>query len=492
MELLKPYILRIYFIVLLLFVAINISTAQVITVNSTPSSVNTVYGEATSLTSTTFILSGNNLSAGILVIPPTAFEVSRNNTTYTNTLNIPLGPGGIISPTTIYIRLKAITPAGNYSGNVVLSSAGTTVNVAMPNSTVSRASINIRIYAEINYGDVLNDITLTSSNFDFSKVDADLKNGEKATALDVTLSGGNTGREPVGVYNSVIASSNLRGTNGFVASNYAINYISGPITIYPAPLVITANNITKPYGNTLVTMPGSTDFTVSSSLPNNEIVNSVTVTYGNGAASNSPVATYNGSVVPSAEIGGNGFVRTNYAITYLPASITVTPAPLTVTADNKSKLYGDPNPPLTIAYAGFVNGEGTAQLTTQPIASTTATQSSYVGDYPITVTGGSSPNYTLSYVDGTLTVYKDISIPNTFTPNGDNINDTWNIGNLDPNAKISVEIMSRYGARVYFSNGYSVPWDGYNNGVPVPFGVYYYVIKGVKQKPITGYVTVVR
>ncbi|GAB2976917.1 hypothetical protein GCM10027049_09850 [Mucilaginibacter puniceus] len=660
----------------------------VITTTSSPSTVSTTYGTPSLRSS--FMVSGVNIVSGILVTPPAGFEVSINGSNFFNTVTVP--GSGIIAPTPVYIRLKGTTAAGIHSGNILLSSSGAPdVNVTMPNSTVSPFPININIYALINYGDVLNDMTLIPSNFDFSVINASLKNGETATAIDVTLTGGNTGRDPVGIYNNVIHSSNLRGNNGFLLSNYTINYNSGPITIALAQLIITANNINKSLGNTLTGGPGSTDFTVTG-LQNDETINTVTITYGNGAAANALSGTYSGSVVPSAAVGGNGYLASNYAITYMPGnivvaaagpaittsgtlqplttiygtpslstsftvsgsnltagilvtppagfevsadniifsntitigsagtvtaipvyirlkqttfagsyfgninltsagaasvnspmptstvtpapltvtatnvskvygsiltgstgstafvvtglqngetagsvsitytvgsvatanvgtyngsviasvatggtftagnydvtyqpgSITVTPASLTITADSKTKIYGDANPTLTITYQGFVNGESTMQLTTQPVAATTATQASDVGVYPITVSGGSSPNYTLSYVDGTLTVYKDISIPNAFTPNGDGINDTWKISNLNPSLKITVEIMNRYGTRVYNSIGNSASWDGYSNGVPVPFGVYYYVIKGVKEKPLTGYITVIR
>src|SRR6202012_4352124 len=47
-------------------------------------------------------------------------------------------------------------------------------------------------------------------------------------------------------------------------------------------------------------------------------------------------------------------------------------------------------------------------ITTQPTVSTTATAASPAGSYPITPSGGSAPNYTFSYVDGSLTVGKAV------------------------------------------------------------------------------------
>ncbi|GHT66978.1 hypothetical protein FACS189452_03830 [Bacteroidia bacterium] len=91
---------------------------------------------------------------------------------------------------------------------------------------------------------------------------------------------------------------------------------------------------------------------------------------------------------------------------YVDIPFTINKATLTVTADSKSKTYGDANPTLTVAYSSFVNGEDADDLTTKPTASTTANASSAVGTYTITAAGGVSNNYAFTYVDGTLTINK--------------------------------------------------------------------------------------
>ncbi|WP_332913918.1 Ig-like domain-containing protein [Algoriphagus boritolerans] len=80
----------------------------------------------------------------------------------------------------------------------------------------------------------------------------------------------------------------------------------------------------------------------------------------------------------------------------------ITPAPLRLIADNKQKIFGAANPPLTFTYDGLVNGD--TQIQTAPTLSTTATETSPAGDYPITVDGGSDPNYSILRVNGTLTI----------------------------------------------------------------------------------------
>jgi murein DD-endopeptidase MepM/ murein hydrolase activator NlpD len=85
-------------------------------------------------------------------------------------------------------------------------------------------------------------------------------------------------------------------------------------------------------------------------------------------------------------------------------TLTVNPAPLTVTAASVTRLVGQPNPPLPATYSGFVNGDTTASLTRLPMLSTAAVPSSPAGTYAIVAGGAASPNYTITYIDGTLTV----------------------------------------------------------------------------------------
>ncbi|QQL50315.1 Ig-like domain-containing protein [Mucilaginibacter ginkgonis] len=82
---------------------------------------------------------------------------------------------------------------------------------------------------------------------------------------------------------------------------------------------------------------------------------------------------------------------------------------------------------------------------------------------------------------------------NTFTPNGDGVNDFWNIPALNSYPGAKVDIYNRYGRQVFHSIGYGTPWDGTFEGAPVPTGVYYYVITTKFSSQVySGYVTVLR
>lgn len=85
---------------------------------------------------------------------------------------------------------------------------------------------------------------------------------------------------------------------------------------------------------------------------------------------------------------------------------TVNPVKLTAKVTNASRVYGEDNPQFSISYSGFISGENESVLTTQPTISTTATKTSNVGEYPITISGGSATNYELVYEPGVLTITK--------------------------------------------------------------------------------------
>lgn len=87
-----------------------------------------------------------------------------------------------------------------------------------------------------------------------------------------------------------------------------------------------------------------------------------------------------------------------------------------------------------------------------------------------------------------------LTIPNTFTPNGDNYNDVWNIKNLYLYPDATVQIYNRWGNLLYEANGDYTPWNGRINGEDLSAGVYYYVIvleNDVNNK-YTGTITIIR
>src|SRR5262249_28837228 len=91
----------------------------------------------------------------------------------------------------------------------------------------------------------------------------------------------------------------------------------------------------------------------------------------------------------------------NYNSVTTTVAIDVLRAPLTVTADNKSKIYGAALPALTFTIAGFVNGDTAAVLTSPVTLNTPATAASDAGAYPIIPSGATAADYSISFVNGT-------------------------------------------------------------------------------------------
>lgn len=82
--------------------------------------------------------------------------------------------------------------------------------------------------------------------------------------------------------------------------------------------------------------------------------------------------------------------------------------------------------------------------------------------------------------------------PNAFSPNGDGINDLWDLPSLSPYPQCVVDIYDRSGHLIFHSVGYSKPWDGKFNGKLLPMATYYYIIKGTDNlQPISGSVTII-
>jgi gliding motility-associated-like protein len=83
--------------------------------------------------------------------------------------------------------------------------------------------------------------------------------------------------------------------------------------------------------------------------------------------------------------------------------------------------------------------------------------------------------------------------PNTFTPNGDGINDTWVVKNLELYPDVAIEIYTTSGALIFRNLGNTIQWDGQYNGRAVPAGTYYYVIDPKNgRKKIAGYLTLLK
>ncbi len=219
-----------------------------------------------------------------------------------------------------------------------------------------------------------------------------LQNGEEASVLvGLSCSTDASPTSPVGTYDS--------SCSGATDANYTISYVDGTVTISPAPLTLTASSGSMTYGGTPPVITPSAD-----GLQNGETVSvlGAGLQCGTDAVSSSPVGNY-ASVC-------SGESDPNYLVTSVDGSVTVNPAPLTVTASSAPSTYGSAPPAITPSYNGFVNGDDTSSLTTPATCSTTATSSSPVGSYDSSCSGAADANYTISYVDGAVVIGPQVLI----------------------------------------------------------------------------------
>ena len=282
---------------------------------------------------------------------------------------------------------KAVTVSGYTIDNTnynLIQPAGLVANITAKELTASLIGAITKIYN----GNT--DATLTSANYSLSGViSGDTVDINKPTS---------------GAYNNknVGSSKNVTvtglGLSGGDMGNYtlAASTISGAIgEVTAKDLAITANDKTKTYGDANPTF----DLAFS------------------GLASGDTDAVFTGYTIGSAGVNAGthaitlaGGSASNYNITRQNGTLSITQAPLSITANSDTRLVGRDNPVFTASYGGFVNGENAGVLLTPLSLTTNATQASAGGAYAITPSGATALNYTITFHDGVLEV---ITMPDT-------------------------------------------------------------------------------
>lgn len=246
------------------------------------------------------------------------------------------------------------------------------------------------------YGDVL---ALATTAFTSIGLVAGETIGNVTLTSSGTVAGASVGGNPY----AITPSNATPGT--FDPANYSITYVNGTLLITPAPLIVTANDATKVYGDTLAL--GTSAFT-SSGLRNGDTIGSVSLvspgTVATASVGGSPYA-----ITPSSASPGS-FVPSNYSITYVNGALLITPAPLTITANDAAKVFGDTLVLGTTAFTstGLVLGEeiGGVTLTSPGTVASASVEGNPYAITPNDATGGTfdPSNYTLNYVDGALLI----------------------------------------------------------------------------------------
>jgi gliding motility-associated-like protein len=111
--------------------------------------------------------------------------------------------------------------------------------------------------------------------------------------------------------------------------------------------------------------------------------------------------------------------------------------------------------------------------------------------YTLTVTSNRGCGFSVDEVF--VKVFKNVVVPNAFSPNGDGINDTWQIRGLSSYPDAILQVFNRYGQQLFESKSYNTPWNGTYKGTPLPVGTYYYIIDlRIGEPPLSGWVLILR
>ena len=180
---------------------------------------------------------------------------------------------------------------------------------------------------------------------------------------------------------------------GGLSSNYNISLNPGTITITKALLEVIANDKLMTYGSEIPVLDISYDGFLNDDTQLDITIPSISTS----ASSVSNVGTY--------EIILQEGSANNYDLSLNPGTLTVTKANLGVTAEDKAMVYGSSVPILALSYSGFLNDDTKLDIQ-EPTITTLASATSDVGDYEITLAGGSSINYNFLLNPGTLTITK--------------------------------------------------------------------------------------
>jgi hypothetical protein len=282
------------------------------------------------------------------------------------------------------------TPVGAYQ---ISAAVGTLVSTNysfrfVPGTlTITKAPLTVTAN-NINgvYGSAIPNLTYTFSGF----LNGDI--ASKAVTGLASVSTTATPKSPVGPYPISISVGKLS------SGNYSFVFVGGTYTVNPAFLTVAATNLNSVYGSA----PPPLTFAITG------LVNGDTTAAYSGAPTISTTATASSPAGPYAITPALGtLTSTNYAFQFKTGTLTVAKAPLAVTANTMSNVYGTPLPTFGYTLVGLVNGDTpTTAITGTPKLATTALYNSPVGPYAISVNLASvtSANYSLSFVYGTLNI----------------------------------------------------------------------------------------
>jgi gliding motility-associated-like protein len=456
------------------------------TINATASSSAICNGSSVTLNASgasTYTWNPSNLNGSSATVSPTL------NTTYTV---IGVDAGSCSNSATISVTVNSVpTLTASISSSVIcngnssiLSVSGASTYTWNPGS-LSGSSVTIS----------------PTSNTTYTVIGVDGNDCSNSATKSVTVN-------PIPTLttsssSSVICNGNTVTLNVAGASTYTWN----PGNLSGASVTV------SPTSNITYSVIGATANGCSSSATKSVTVNSVPVMTTsltnvncNGNANGSIIVNVSGGTIPYSYLWSNGnsssqsntLTAGNYSIQVSDLNNCSTNT--IVTLSEPSQLTANVSV-VTPSCIGISDGSaqlniigGISPYTILWSNGVTSTQNNNLSAnvYSVSINDANACTYTLNVIisDASTSCF---FIPNGFSPNGDGINDTWEIPGINnyPNAQVTV--LNRWGQEMLNTNNYTTPWDGSFKGGLLPTSDYYYIINlNDGSKALTGTLTIKR
>ncbi|PIT80853.1 MBG domain-containing protein [Limnohabitans sp. JirII-31] len=461
-------------------------TNGTLTVNARPITVSgnnasRVYGDSNpSLTYTTEaagtsrgLVAGDSLIGAVSTSATSAsskgsYDITQGSLTNTNNSNYDIS----YTNGTLTVHARPITVSGvstnrvygdsNPSLTYTTEAAGTSRGLVAGDSLIGAVSTNATSASskgsyDITQGSLTN---TNNSNYDISYTNGTLT----VNARPITVSGNNASRvygdsnpsltyttEVAGTSRGLVAGDSLGLSGSLVTdatassskgsydiaqgslsssnTNYDMSYAKGTLTVNARPITVTANSLSRVYGDS----NPSLTYTTEAAGTSRGLVAGDSLGLSGSLVTDATASSSKGSY--DIAQGSLSSSNTNYDMSYAKATLTVNARPITVSGVSTSRVYGDSNPSLT--YTVQVD-QGVANTTSRGLASldgafetlsgsvtTAATSASNKGIYDITqgsLTNANNDNYAITYSAGTLTINaRPISLVGTRTYDGSTV-----------------------------------------------------------------------
>lgn len=187
--------------------------------------------------------------------------------------------------------------------------------------------------------------TLTFDGTEFSVAPLPLPNKEQivsVTLTNVAETSTGVGTHPGKIVPSHVVTGRDGEKGSFSTNNYAITFVPGALTVTNRNITILAKDAEKMYGDSLAILGVPDDFIITNgTLAAGEEITSVHIDCEPAENPDTPARPHTGVIRPGHDVIGNdNFKTSNYAIAFLPGTLTVKKRAITITPVDTNKVYG--------------------------------------------------------------------------------------------------------------------------------------------------------